>query len=432
VKRAAEVCNYFPIRLEDGTFTTPFELVHKCKPDLRVLFKLFSLAAVHREREGDSKLNKFETQSIPMIAVGHCPSSNGLQFYNPANGTLMSPIDYKLQPNVTSGSKFGYQYQPGTFIYRLDESTTIFAPTFTLESKVLVHTHSPPHVTKVIGIPTYDTPNRYIVSFKDGSILEYDANVLSALDESTNTDSVSLLPTWIKPGANATLFLNSMVRPRHGKLQMNDKNEWIFCPGNMHVIEKGFLLPDLTANCHHLLESCQLFKGHAKFRSVYNSRNQIHLRDCVLRHVSAHGLRSLVPPSSLSKIASMDPNDQAIWYASYDEEYDGLADIPTWDIITEDRYQKLKGRCKAIPSMAIAVIKYDENNCPKRAKFRIVVLGNLDYHQWSKETTYAPVLSQLELRLPTSLAVHHKRVLKNADVYKPLCWLIYLKRIHTL
>ncbi len=181
VKRAAEVCNYFPIRLEDGTYSTPFELAHKCKPDLRVLFKLFSLAAVRCEHVGDSKLNKFEPQSIPIIAVGHCPSSNGLQFYNPATGTLISSIDYKLQSNVTSGSKFGYQYQPGTFFYRLDESTTVFAPTFALESKVLVHTHSPPHVATVIGIPTYDSPNRYTVAFKDGSISEYDANVLSTL-----------------------------------------------------------------------------------------------------------------------------------------------------------------------------------------------------------------------------------------------------------
>jgi hypothetical protein len=28
VKRAAEVCNYFPYKLEDGSYTTPFELVH--------------------------------------------------------------------------------------------------------------------------------------------------------------------------------------------------------------------------------------------------------------------------------------------------------------------------------------------------------------------------------------------------------------------
>jgi hypothetical protein len=40
VKRAAEVCNYFPLKLEDGTWTTPLELAHHTKPDLRVLFKL--------------------------------------------------------------------------------------------------------------------------------------------------------------------------------------------------------------------------------------------------------------------------------------------------------------------------------------------------------------------------------------------------------
>ncbi len=278
VKHVAEVCNYFPIRLEDGTFSTPFELVHKSKPDLRVLFKLlFSLAAVRHERVGDSTLNKFDNQSIPMIAVGRCPNSNGLQFYNPANGNLTSSINYKLQSNVTSGAKFGLQYQPGTFIYRLDESTTVFAPTFTLDSKVLVHTHSPPHVAKIIGIPTYNNPNRYTVSFKDGSISEYNANVLSVQEESSDQQSVSLLPTWIKPGVNATLFLHSMVRPRHGKLQLSDQNQWFFYPGNVREIDKGTLLPDLEANCHQFLESGQLFKGHAKFKNVYDSRNQFQL-----------------------------------------------------------------------------------------------------------------------------------------------------------
>jgi hypothetical protein len=28
VRRASEVCNYFPYQLEDGTYTTPFELAH--------------------------------------------------------------------------------------------------------------------------------------------------------------------------------------------------------------------------------------------------------------------------------------------------------------------------------------------------------------------------------------------------------------------
>jgi hypothetical protein len=73
VRHAAEVCNYFPYKLEDGSYTTPFELVHKRKPDLRVLFKMFGLAAVCRERIGDTTLNKFDSQSVLMIAVGRCP-----------------------------------------------------------------------------------------------------------------------------------------------------------------------------------------------------------------------------------------------------------------------------------------------------------------------------------------------------------------------
>jgi len=100
-----------------------------------------------------------------MIAVGRCPNSNGLQFYNPVNGTFVSSIDYKFQSNVTSGSKFGYQYQVGTFVYRLDESTSIFTPRFQLDSEVFVNTHSPPHVAKIIGIPSYTHPDLYTVLF---------------------------------------------------------------------------------------------------------------------------------------------------------------------------------------------------------------------------------------------------------------------------
>jgi hypothetical protein len=47
------------------------------------------------------------------------------------------------------------------------------------------------------------------------------------------------------------------------------------------------------------------------------------------------------------------------------------------------------------------------------------VLGNLDYHTWSKEATAAPVLSQLELWLLTSMAVYNKRVLKTVTSNKP-------------
>jgi hypothetical protein len=108
-----------------------------------------------------------------MIIIRRCPNSNGLQFYNPSNGTFVSSIDYKFQPNITSGSFFGLKYHPHIFIYQIDESNSIFAPTYQLDSPVYVHTHLPLSLAKVIGIPTYNTPDIYTAAFPDGSILEY-------------------------------------------------------------------------------------------------------------------------------------------------------------------------------------------------------------------------------------------------------------------
>ena len=47
--------------------------------------------------------------------------------------------------------------------------------------------------------------------------------------------------------------------------------------------------------------------------------------------------------------------------------------------------------------MAISTIKYDKCGKPKRAKYRIVALGNLDPHEWSRSDCYV-----LELRIITA------------------------------
>jgi hypothetical protein len=200
VRRAAEICNYFLIPLEDGSLSTPFELVHKMKPDLRTLFKPFALAAVRRERIGDHNINKFESQTLTMITLGCCPISNGLQFYNPINGTIVTSIDYTFQSNITSGSKFGYKYQPGTFIYRLDETNSIYSLCFPLDSQVLVHTNSPPHKGIIIGVPTYTNPDLYVVKYSDGTIAEYSSSsdVLEAVSSPSPITYTTTLPSWIQ------------------------------------------------------------------------------------------------------------------------------------------------------------------------------------------------------------------------------------------
>jgi hypothetical protein len=243
-----------------------------------------------------------------------------------------------------------------------------------------------------------------------------ESNILEALPASLVTSSVTLLPHWIQGGANATLFLESMSKPRHGKLQLTTDNNWIFRPGTSMDITQGIPLPDLMAKCQHLLDTGQLFRGHSKFRRIYNARAQVQLRQSVLRHVSAYGLTSLVAPTSLKSHASMNVEDQTIWDNAYSEEFDGLSSLPTWELIPEAKYHQLYKHAKILPLMAFAKIKYDAHNRPKWAKYRIVVLGNHNYHQWSKESTTVPVMSQLELRVLTSLATHNRRILKNCDI----------------
>jgi hypothetical protein len=336
VKRAAEVCNYFPLQTVDKQRTTPLELAHHTKPDLRLLFKMFSLAAVKQERQGAVQINKFDAQSTPMIVIGRCPTSNGLKFYNPRNGTIVSSIDYRFQDHVTSSAHFGLKYQPGTFIYRLDESSSIFEPKFALKSKVYVHTHSLPSSGTIIGIPTYNHPDIYTVAFPDGSLSEYSSDLLGPASPVCIPSSTSLLPKWIKGGAKATLFLEHMSKPCHGTLnQTSHDSVWYFYPGKS---TDGIALHDLEANCQGLLDLGQLFRGHAKFKNVYNARTQVSLQNCVLRHVFAHGLQSLIAPTSLVHHHKLQPGDEAIWDEAYNEKYDGLVSLPTWEVVTEEQY----------------------------------------------------------------------------------------------
>lgn len=243
----------------------------------------------------------------------------------------------------------------------MDETNSVFAPKFALDTHVLVHSHSPPHQARVIGIPSYDRPDIYRVVFKDGSIAEYRDDMLEASNSSFPSPPAPLLPSWIQGGSNVTLFLLHMAKPCHGKLNLQPDNTWPFCTGKTFDHSKSIPISGLENNWHNYMESGQLFKGHTKFTKVYQARAQVQLKDCVLRHVPAHGLESVFPPSSSNNHSKLSINNRIIWDAAYDEEFVGLSSFSTWEIVT---------------TMAIATIKYDEFNRPKRAKYRIVILGN--------------------------------------------------------
>jgi hypothetical protein len=84
---------------------------------------------------------------------------------------------------------------------RLDKSTSILTPKFALDLTVLIHTHSPLHTAKVIGLPSYGRPDIYAVLLSDGSIIKYSDNIFYL-------KQLFLPVLLIRPitSANATLF----------------------------------------------------------------------------------------------------------------------------------------------------------------------------------------------------------------------------------
>ena len=243
-----------------------------------------------------------------------------------------------------------------------------------------------------------------------------------------------------------------MPKPLQGSLLQIDSTsvmtpnirEWVFQPGTRNT-NKNITLTDFTSKAHTLISTHQLFEGHPRHSKLYQLRNNMALSNIVSRyidssgvhsnelaeflksqplhtkqsmntHVSAAGLSTTDVPT-LPKHKNLNPNDKAIWDSAYAEEYDGLANLPAWITITESQYQKIKHKCGTLlPTMAISTIKYDENRKPKRAKYRIVALGNLDPHEWTKSDVYAPVMSLLEVRLLASMAVRDQCVLQAGDV----------------
>ena len=92
-------------------------------------------------------------------------------------------------------------------------------------------------------------------------------------------------------------------------------------------------------------------------------------------------------------------------------------DTKTWEYITEDENKALRPIIgNALPSMAISKVKTDEDGTPDRAKYQIVVLGNLDPHKWNNSDCFAPLLSALELKLLVALAVQLRCIPKSGDV----------------
>ena len=461
ISYAVQVSNYIPIKTDRKTLTTPHYEAYKQHPDYRKLIPLFSTAyvKVYDSKEG----NTFDTQTIKAILVGNDTKSDGRLFYNPKTKKLLGSSDYRLSISGPSGPMFGLKYDEPTSYTLYNDDLSTSPPAYDIGQHVFVsptHLQHPLEKAEILDIP-FKHEEPYKLQLKEsGTIIEVLPHDIIPHNPNQQEDNSgpSLHHPWFTNKARCTLFLTeSMAVPKHGTIIKNGDN-WNFHQGHSlnpksktkrpviiplptdlqeleRLMETGYLV-DGWKNSKSVLtniENKKTFNFIARRVTFMNSSDPAHLTNNSVqtkidkindteiigysRKVSASGLSSLYEPK-LHEHSSLNKTDKEIWDRSYLEEYMGLHDeTETWDYITEAEYQALRPVIgNALPSMAISKVKTDENGNPTRAKYRIVVLGNLDPHHWTNSDCFAPVLSALELRLLVALAVQLKLVPKSGDV----------------
>ena len=461
---AVQSSNYMGIKTDKGTLTTPFFLAFKIKPDYRKLLPLFSAAYVKIYQSAQG--NTFTTQTVKCILVGNDEKSDGRLFYNPVTKSIISSSDFTLNATGPSGPLFNVIYQEPTTYSLYQEKSTTFKVEFELGSNIHIsptNADHPGQPATILNVP-FNIDEPYTVQIKStldiidvtpSNILDYNPTEIN-----TNDPTPSLEYPWIKDKAKATVFIpSSMKTPKQGLL-IHKNDTWFFHTGRTlksksvrnnsteKLISLATNIPDLEA----LIQICHVNKNWLKSKTVTSLQNTVltgniiarrvtfmnsssphHLSDKAIQakvnktpipdiigfanRVSAKNLTSLHEPK-LHEHSKLSTTDKAIWDQSYLEEYMGLhQDTQTWEYITEAEYQDLKkviGR--VLPTMALSKIKKDENGNPDRAKYRIVVLGNLDPHEWTPQECFAPVLSPLELRMLVAISAQLKTIPKTGDV----------------
>ena len=417
LKRATEVANYIPLKI-DGQLTTPHELAYGHKVDLRNILPLFAVAYVRNNNDS----NSMNSNSMRAILIGRSSKSHTYEFYHPATKKIISSSIYRIDETIPSGPTFNLQYDGGLYFNKFNENyKTTKSPTYKVHDKAYVIQNNQILPVKIITIPITND-EIYTVQFQNNSIHQLDEKYLHKSNPNPQSQEKdpppSHLPRWLKHSCKCTVFLHTMTEPCQGKL-FHDQI-WRFIPNN-RIKHTSITFPNLERDLMNLLQTFQIFSGHVPAWKVWQTRSTFNMGNIFARHVSANGLTSHDVPNLIHH-SRLNEKDKSIWDAAYSEEYYGLKNLPTWRTITESEYQKNKSKLGTIlPTMAISTIKYDENGEPKQAKYRIVALGNLDPHVWRKEECYAPVMSLMELRFLTALAVRQNRVLKSGDFKQAFC-----------
>ena len=114
ITRTVEILNYLLVTMND-ILTTPFELVHHHKPDIRALIPLFSIAYIDQPHTGTTATSTMSSKSFRVILIEKSANSATLALYHPPTKQTYSSVVYKLNPTLVTGPIFDLHYDGGLF-----------------------------------------------------------------------------------------------------------------------------------------------------------------------------------------------------------------------------------------------------------------------------------------------------------------------------
>ena len=414
IKHASRLQNIFPIKY-DNKLTTPHELVYKSKPDYRQLFRLFSTTYFSHLKDNTTERTNVQVHTLVGIAVGWSDVANGLQVYNPITKELYTTSLFKIDENNATRSYFNLQYDGGMFsgLYLIDSRQNT-AEHYPIGTSVTIPSDTGPTEGYVLAVPRTSQPHdslhsdpMYTVQLVTGATTLIPSSAMDKIVRSRSPKASLTLPSWIHDSAKVRY---TMGRTTHqGRLHLDSLKTWNFTVLNkLGSVIKQIPLPDFQFTFQTLLNENILQPGWA------NPPKSLAM------HVSAHNLQNPCPPT-LSKALDPVNVDHSTWLQSYKEEYDNLRQMNIYNEISDSQYRKIQHKCgRPIPTMCVLTVKY-KDGYPDRTKCRIVVLGNQQQQAFPKSEKYAPVISQNQFCSILSIAVSHRRKLRQGDVKNAFC-----------
>jgi hypothetical protein len=247
----------------------------------------------------------------------------------------------------------------------------------------------------------------------------------------SHTAHSSLLPPFLSINSRITYEHVGTYRKGFPSCKPCGTNHFSF---KTHVKKKsedwGVDLPNLPFNWADLCTKGVLIPGHVAHTFIRPAPSSLPLVlasststfNPVANIVSAINLHRDCSSSLLQALAASHPNRE-VWLQNYYEEKGGIERLGTFKRLTLGEYRALreKGAPKAIPMICVLTIKKDEQLMLLCAKSRILVLGYCETRDWSKSNRFAPVLRFDSLCFLVSLAVQHRRGLKQGDCKNAFC-----------